>query len=100
MSFLTELADLAHMESQSDYKVLHPHKGWIVLSMFGPTSESDVAGFWKLQRGCDEGAAIERFLGRYPGRVELALVSTEEVGLEYQGRPQLGHNVLVIRPVR
>ena len=99
MSFLSELADLAHMESQSDYKVQNPHQGWAVLSMFGPTSESDVAGFWKLQRGCSEGEAIERFLNQYPGRVELSLVSAEEVGLEYQGKPQPGKNVLVVRPV-
>ena len=87
------------MESLSDYTVQHPHKGWVVLSMFGPTSENDVAGFWKLQRGCSEGESIERFLNRYPGRLELALVSTEEVGLEYQGQAQIGKNVLVIRPV-
>lgn len=99
MSLLTGLADLSHMESQSDYRVTHPHRGWAVLSMFGPTSESDVAGFWKLQRGCNEGEAIERFLRKYHGRVELALVSAEEVGLEYQGRPQTGQNVLVVRPV-
>lgn len=99
MSLLSELAGLAQLESQSDYKVKHPHRGWVVLSMFGPTSETDVAGFWKLQRGCDEGEAIERFLNRYRGRVELALVSAEEVGLEYMGTPQTGKNVLVVRPV-
>jgi hypothetical protein len=99
MSFLSELAALAQLESQSDYSVRHPHQGWAVLSMFGPTSERDVAGFWKLQRGCSEGETVERFLNRYRGRVELALVSAEEVGLEYQGKPQLGKNVLVIRPV-
>lgn len=100
MSFLTELAELARMESQSDYKVQHPHKGWVVLSMFGPTSVGNVAEFWKLQRGCSEGESIERFLNRYPGRLELALVPAEEVGLEYQGRAQTGKNVLVVRPVR
>lgn len=99
MSFLSELADLAHLESRSDYEVKNPHQGWAVLSMFGPTSENDVAGFWKLQRGCEEGAAIERFLDRYRGRVELALVAAEEVGLEYMGKPQLAKNVLVIRPI-
>ena len=99
MSFLSGLAGLAHLESQSDYKVKNPHQGWVVLSMFGPTSEADVAGFWKLQRGCEEGATIERFLNRYRGRVELALVAAEEVGLEYMGRPQTGKNVLVVRPV-
>lgn len=99
MSLLSELAALAHLESQSDYKVRNPHRGWAVLSMFGPTSETDVAAFWKLQRGCDEGATIERFLNRYPGRVELALVPAEEVGLEYMGNPQRGKNVLVVRPV-
>lgn len=99
MSFLSELADLQIMESRSDYQVLHPHKGWLVLSMFGPTSEDDVAGFWKLQRGCDEGEAVERFLARYPQRVELALVPSDEVGLAYQGRPQPGKKVLVVRPV-
>lgn len=99
MSLLSELAALAHLESQSDYQVRNPHRGWAVLSMFGPTSETDVAGFWKLQRGCDEGAAIERFLDRYRGRVELALVPAEEVGLEYKGTPQRGKNVLVVRPV-
>jgi hypothetical protein len=98
MSFLTGLADLAKLESLSDYKVTNPHQGWAVLSMFGPTSETDVANFWKYQRGCDEGATIERFLNKYPGRVELALVSAEEVGLEYMGSPQLGKNVLVVRP--
>jgi hypothetical protein len=99
MSFLSGLAGLVELESQSDYRVTNPHQGWVVLSMFGPTSESDVAGFWKLQRGCDEGETIERFLNRYRGRVELALVSAEEVGLEYMGSPQLGKNVLVVRPV-
>lgn len=99
MSFLSELAALAQLESASDYKVNNPHQGWAVLSMFGPTSESDVAGFWKLQRGCDEGEAVERFLNRYPGRVELALVTAEEVGLEYMGTPQRGSYVLVVRPV-
>lgn len=99
MSFLSGLAGLAHLESRSDYQVRNPHRGWAVLSMFGPTSETDVAGFWKLQRGCDEGETIERFLNRYRGRVELALVSAEEVGLEYMGKPQRGKNVLVVRPV-
>ena len=99
MSFLSELVGLAHLESQSDYTVRNPHQGWSVLSMFGPTSETDVANFWKYQRGCDEGEAIERFLNRYPGRVELALVSVEEVGLEYKGTPQSGKRVLVVRPV-
>jgi hypothetical protein len=99
MSFLAELAALAQMESQSDYQVQNPHQGWAVLSVFGPTTENDVAGFWKLQRGCPEGEAIERFLARYPGRVELALVSAEELGLEYQGRPQKDRNVLVVRPI-
>lgn len=99
MSLLSGLAGLAHLESQSDYKVKHPHRGWAVLSMFGPTSATDVAEFWKFQRGCEEGKTIERFLERYRGRVELALVSAEEVGLEYKGVPQLGKNVLVVRPV-
>lgn len=99
MSLLAGLAGLAQLESLSDYKVTHPHRGWAVLSMFGPTSMNDVAGFWKLQRGCEEGATIERFLTKYRGRVELALVSSEEVGLEYQGKPQLGKNVLVVRPI-
>ena len=99
MSFLSELADLAHLESRSDYKVKNPHQGWAVLSMFGPTSETDVTDFWKFQRGCQEGQTIERFLNQYRGRVELALVSAEEVGLEYMGAPQLGMNVLVVRPV-
>lgn len=99
MSFLSELAGIAHMESRSDYQVKNPHQGWAVLSMFGPTSETDVAGFWKLQRGCEEGETIERFLNRYPGRVELALVRAEEVGLEYMGRPQTGKYVLVVRPI-
>ena len=99
MSFLSGLADLAQLESQSDYKVRNPHLGWAVLSMFGPTSETDVATFWKFQRGCDEGETIERFLNQYRGRVELALVSAEEVGLEYKGNPQLEKNVLVVRPV-
>jgi hypothetical protein len=99
MSLLSGLAALAQLESQSDYKVRNPHQGWAVLSMFGPTSETDVAGFWKFQKGCDEGETIERFLNRYRGRVELALVSTEEVGLEYMGNPQVGKNVLVVRPV-
>jgi hypothetical protein len=67
--------------------------------MFGPTSMTDVAGFWKLQRGCDEGEIIERFLNRYRGRVELALVSAEDVGLAYKGKPQVGKSVLVVRPV-
>ena len=35
----------------------------------------------------------------YRGRVELALVPAEEVGLEYKGTPQRGKNVLVVRPV-
>ena len=99
MPFLSGLAGLADMESKSDYKVTNPHRGWVVLSMFGPTSETDVAGFWKFQRGCDEGETIERFLDQYRGRVELALVATEEVGLEYMGSPQLGKHVLVVRPV-
>ncbi len=99
MSFLSDLAGLALLESQSDYKVKNPHQGWAVLSMFGPTSETDVSGFWKFQRGCNEGEAIERFLDRYRGRVELALVSAEEVGLEYRGTPQPGKNVLVVCPV-
>jgi hypothetical protein len=99
MSFLSGLAGLAHLESQSDYAVRNPHQGWAVLSMFGPTSATDVASFWKLQRGCDEGETIERFLNKYRGRVELALVSAEEVGLEYRGTPQMGKNVLVVRPV-
>lgn len=99
MSLISGLADLANLESKSDYKVKNPHQGWAVLSMFGPTSATDVAGFWKLQRGCEEGEAIERFLNLYRGRVELALVSAEEVGLEYMGSPQLGMNVLVVRPV-
>ena len=98
MSLLTELAGLAYLETMSDYKVKNPHQGWAVLSMFGPTSETDVAGFWKFQRGCDEGETIERFLNRYQGRVELALVSAEEVGLEYMGAPVHGKNVLVVRP--
>ena len=99
MSLLSGLAGLAHFESQSDYKVKNPHQGWAVLSMFGPTSATDVDAFWKLQRGCDEGETIERFLNLYRGRVELALVPAEEVGLEYMGTPQLGMNVLVVRPV-
>lgn len=99
MSLLSELAGLAHLESMSDYKVKNPHQGWAVLSMFGPTSETGAAGFWKFQRGSDEGETIERFLNRYPGRVELALVSAEEVGLEYMGNPVRGKNVLVVRPV-
>jgi hypothetical protein len=99
MSFLSGLEDLAHLESQSDYKVKNPHQGWAVLSMFGPTSETDVTEFWKYQRGCHEGETVERFLNRYRGRVELALVPAEEVGLEYKGSPQLGKNVLVVRPV-
>jgi hypothetical protein len=98
MSFLSGLATLAHMESESDYKVKHPHRGWAVLSLFGPTTETNVTQFWKYQRGCDEGATIERFLKRYHGRVELALVPVEEVGLEYKGRPQKGMNILVVRP--
>jgi hypothetical protein len=99
MSLLSELAGLVDLESMSDYQVKNPHQGWVVLSMFGPTSETCVAGFWKFQRGCDEGEAIERFLSRYQGRVELALVSAEDVGLEYMGSPLLGKNVLVVRPV-
>jgi hypothetical protein len=99
MSLLTELAGLAELETMSDYKVRNPHRGWAVLSMFGPTPETDVAGFWKFQRGCEEGETIERFLNRYQGRVELALVSAEEVGLEYMGTPVQGKNVLVVRPV-
>lgn len=99
MSFLSELAGIAKLESNSDYKVRNAHQGWAVLSVFGPTSETDVAQFWKFQRGCDEGETIERFLNRYRGRVELALVSAEELGLEYMGSPQLGKNVLVVRPV-
>lgn len=99
MTFLSELAGLAQLESLSDYKVNNPHQGWVVLSMFGPTSETDLAAFWKFQRGCLEGETIERFLNQYRGRVELALVSAEEVGLEYMGIPQLGKNVLVVRPV-
>ena len=99
MSLLSGLAGLAQLESRSDYKVKNPHQGWAVLSMFGPTSLTNVAEFWKLQRGCDEGETIERFLNRYRGRVELALVSTEDVGLEYMGKPQQGKNVLVVRPV-
>lgn len=99
MSFLTELAALAHMEAQSDYTVQNPHLGWAVLSMFGPTTESDVAGYWKLQRGCSEGEMIERFLQQYTGRVELALVSARDVGLQYQGTPLLETNVLVVRPI-
>ena len=99
MSILSGLAGLANMESHSDYKVMNPHQGWAVLSVFGPTSATDVAEFWKLQRGCDEGEAIERFLDLYRGRVELALVAAEEVALEYMGSPQLGMNVLVVRPV-
>jgi hypothetical protein len=99
MSFLSDLAELAHLESRSDFKVKNPHRGWVVLSMFGPTSETNAAEFWKFQRGCDEGQTIERFLTRYRGRVELALVPAEEVGLEYMGNPHLGQNVLVVRPV-
>jgi hypothetical protein len=99
MSMLAGLASLAQLESQSDYQVKNPHQGWAVLSMFGPTSETDVAQFWKLQRGCEEGEAVERFLNRYRGRVELALVAAEEVGLEYMGKPQQGKKVLVVRPV-
>jgi hypothetical protein len=99
MSFLSELADLAQLESKSDYKVKNPHQGWALLSIFGPTSETDVASFWKYQRGCEEGKLIERFLERYRGRVELALVASEEVGLEYMGTPQSGRRVLVLRPV-
>lgn len=98
MSFLSGLADLAHLESQSDYKATNPHQGWAVLSMFGPTSEVDASKFWQYQRGCDEGAAIENFLNQHRGRVELALVSAEEVGLQYKGSPLLGKNVLVVRP--
>ena len=98
MSLLSGLAGLAQLESRSDYKVKNPHQGWAVLSMFGPTSLTNVAEFWKLQRGCDEGETIERFLNRYRGRVELALVPAEEVGLEYMGNPQTGKNVLVVRP--
>jgi hypothetical protein len=99
MSLLTELAGLAELETMSDYKVRNPHQGWAVLSMFGPTSETDVAAFWKYQRGCEEGETIERFLSRYQGRVELALVTAEEVGLEYMGSPVQGKRVLVVRPV-
>lgn len=99
MSLLTALAGLAELETMSDYKVMNPHQGWAVLSMFGPTSETDVAGFWKFQRGCEEGETIERFLKRYQGRVELALVSAEEVGLEYMGNPVQEKNVLIVRPV-
>ncbi len=99
MSFLSELAGIAQLESNSDYKVRNPHQGWAVLSVFGPTSETNVAEFWKYQRGCEEGETIERFLNQYRGRVELALVSSEELGLEYMGNPKLGMNVLVVRPV-
>jgi hypothetical protein len=99
MSLLSALAGLAHLESQSDYKVKNPHQGWAVLSMFGPTSETGVAEFWKFQKGCEEGETIERFLNRYQGRVELALVAAEDVGLEYMGNPLRGKNVLVVRPV-
>jgi hypothetical protein len=99
MSFLSELADIANLESNSDYKVRNPHQGWAVLSVFGPTSETNVADFWKYQRGCEEGETVERFLNRYHGRVELALVSAEDLGLEYKGTPHLGKNVLVVRPV-
>ena len=99
MSLLSELAELAHLESMSDYKVKNPHRGWAVLSMFGPTTETCVASFWKFQRGYDEGETIERFLNRHQGRVELALVSAKEVGLEYMGNPLPGNNVLVVRPV-
>lgn len=99
MSLLSALSRLAQLESMSDYKVKKPHQGWAVLSMFGPTSETDVAGFWKFQRGCTEGEIIEQFLSRYRGRVELALISAEEVGLEYMGNPLLRQNVLVVRPV-
>ncbi len=99
MSLLTELAGLAELETMSDYKVRNPHRGWAVLSMFGPTSETDAAGFWRFQRGCEEGETIERFLNRYQRRVELALVSAEEVGLEYMGTAVQGKNVLVVRPV-
>ncbi len=98
MSLLSGLAQLTHMESQSDYKVNNPHRGWAVLSIFGPTSDTNVKQFWKYQRGCEEGETIERFLKRYHGRVELALVPAEEVGLEYRGRPQSGVNILVVRP--
>lgn len=98
MSLLSELAELSHLESQSDYTVHNPHRGWAVLSMFGPTPQSDVSAFWKLQRGCSEGEMIERFLLRYSGLVELALVPAEEVGLVYQGKPQYDMNVLVLRP--
>lgn len=98
MSFLAGLASLALLESQSDYTVKNPHQGWVVLSMFGPTTATDVAEFWKLQRGCNEGETIESFLNRYRGRVELALVAAEEVGLEYMGNAQREMNVLVIRP--
>ncbi len=99
MSFLSGLENLARLEAQSDYTVKNPPQGWAVLSMFGPTSMADVDGFWKLQRGCAEGETIERFLNRYRGRVELALVSAAEVGLEYMGKPQPEKNVLVVRPV-
>jgi hypothetical protein len=99
MSLLSGLAGLAQLESHSDYQVKNPHQGWAVLSMFGPTSATDVAEFWRFQRGCEEGKTIESFLARYRGRVELALVAAEEVGLEYMGVPQLGKNVLVVRPV-
>src|SRR5574343_366010 len=99
MSLLTELAGLAELETMSNYKVKNPHRGWAGLSMFGPTSETNVTGFWKFQRGCEEGETIERFLTRYQGRVELALVSAEEVGLEYMGTPVQGKRVLVVRPV-
>ena len=99
MSIISGLADLAHLEAQSDYRVNNPHQGWAVLSMFGPTSATDVGEFWKLQRGCEEGETVERFLNLYRGRVELALVAAEEVGLEYMGTPQSGMNVLVVRPV-
>ncbi len=99
MSLLSGHARLTQLESLSDYKVKNPHRGWAVLSMFGPTSSTDVADFWKLQRGCVRIKTIERFLHRYRGRVELALVSAEEVGLEYMGTPQRGKNVLVVRPV-
>lgn len=99
MSFFSELADLALFELQSDYKVKNPHRGWVVLSMFGTTSESDVESFWKYQRGCEEGESIDRFLSQYKGRVELALVPAEAVGLAYQDLPQLNKNVLVMRPV-
>ena len=99
MSFLSELAGIANLESKSDYKVNNPHQGWAVLSVFGPTSETNAAEFWRFQRGCEEGQIIERFLNRNGGRVELALVSAEELGLEYMGTPQMGKNVLVVRPV-